>query len=190
MTHSALSSRSVGMSSGISRISLRTVPQLSRRSASFWSSAAESGRAAIANAITQEIILLITVSPRRSFLGQGHHRVPVGWAQPWAQETGPRDRAWFRGLFVEWDAQGTEWVAFRLYFSRATYERVKNENRQNFAAMCGGSSGGRRVGLREWGLPPRGAKEKKKSGRRLRRQDTNRGLGEDPPEELRPQWTV
>src|SRR5258708_27445893 len=70
MTHSALSSRSVGMSSGISRISLRTVPQLSRRSASFWSSAAESGRATIANAITQEIILLITV-----------HLVVVFWAR-------------------------------------------------------------------------------------------------------------
>ena len=61
ITHSALSKRSVGMLSGISRISFRTVPQLSRRSASFWSSAAESGKATRANATTVEIIRLITV---------------------------------------------------------------------------------------------------------------------------------
>src|SRR6266436_2667048 len=60
MTHSALSSKSGGMSSGMSRISLRTVPQLSRRSVSFLSSFAERGRATRAHDISNEINRLST----------------------------------------------------------------------------------------------------------------------------------
>src|SRR5216684_3138647 len=89
MTHSALSSRSEGMSSGISRISLRTVPQLSRRSASFCSSAAERGRATIAKDIRVDIIRLITV-----------HLVVVFWARAIIErrEAGRNLRLWKRGL--------------------------------------------------------------------------------------------
>src|SRR5258708_32665638 len=95
MTHSALSSRSVGMSSGISRISLRTVPQLSRRSASFCSTAAESGRATIANATRVEIVRLITV-----------HLVVVFWARAIIERprAGRNLKPWKRGRVDELDA--------------------------------------------------------------------------------------
>src|SRR5208282_3008246 len=59
MTHSALSMRSCGMSSGISMISFITVPLFSSRSASFLSSWENSAGAIIAMAIRQELILLI-----------------------------------------------------------------------------------------------------------------------------------
>src|ERR1700737_1664665 len=69
MTHSVLSIRSCGMSSGMSIISLRTVPQFSNRSVSFLSSFAERGRVTIATAIREEIIRLVTV-----------HLVVIFWA--------------------------------------------------------------------------------------------------------------
>src|SRR5260370_39654275 len=69
MTHSALSSRSGGMSSGMFRISFRTVPQLSRRSVSFLSSFAERGRATRAHVTRDETNRLST-----------KHLVVVFWA--------------------------------------------------------------------------------------------------------------
>src|SRR5205809_4175671 len=69
MTHSALSSKSVGISSGMSRISFRTVPQLSSRSASFFESAVR-GKATREDAIRKEIIRFNTI-----------HLVVVFWAR-------------------------------------------------------------------------------------------------------------
>src|SRR5579863_3946597 len=59
MTHSALSIRSCGISSGISMISFITVPLSSSLSASFLSAWENSGGAIIASAIRQELIRLI-----------------------------------------------------------------------------------------------------------------------------------
>src|SRR5215469_4869074 len=59
MTHSALSSRSCGMSSGMSRISFNTVPQFCKRAASFLSMAANSGKVIIASASRGHSIRLI-----------------------------------------------------------------------------------------------------------------------------------
>src|SRR5437899_9989072 len=83
MMHSALSTRSGGISSGMSITSLMTVPQFSSRSVSFLSLAAESGRVTRASAIRQDSICLITIH-LDVVSGLEHHRVPAGWVQPWA----------------------------------------------------------------------------------------------------------
>src|SRR5712664_1163082 len=95
MTHSALSSRSCGMSSGMSIISLRTVPQFSTRSVSFVSSFAARGRVTIATAIRVEIIRLLTV-----------HLFVVFWASAIIEcpQPGRNLGHWKRGLGTGLDA--------------------------------------------------------------------------------------
>src|SRR5216683_364177 len=93
MTHSALSSKFGGILSGMSRISLRTVPQLSRRSVSFLSSFAERGRATRAHVIRNEINRLST-NHLVVVSGLNHHRVPAGWVQAWSLSMGMK-----QGLF-------------------------------------------------------------------------------------------
>src|SRR5580704_13794165 len=88
MTHSALSIRSCGMSSGISMTSLTTMPQFSRRAASFLSICADSGRAISARAVRQDIIRFITLSPLLSFLGNNIIECP--WVRC-------NYRAWWKG---------------------------------------------------------------------------------------------
>src|SRR5258707_3109667 len=78
MTHSALSRRSCGMSSGISRISFRTVPQFCRRSTSFLSFA-ESGPPMMASAASRDNIRFSINSPRL-ICWQYNLRIPGCWA--------------------------------------------------------------------------------------------------------------
>src|SRR5579863_3554119 len=61
MTHSDLSKRSLGMSSGTFRISSITDPAFSRRSVSFASSAARAGSATRARAIRNESAFLMSL---------------------------------------------------------------------------------------------------------------------------------
>src|SRR5258708_2283536 len=80
ITHSDLSSRSCGISSGMSRISFKISPQFSRRSVSFLLSTAASGNAR-AIASIEDIIGFNIKSPRLN-LGDAILRFRGFWAQP------------------------------------------------------------------------------------------------------------
>src|SRR5438445_8899661 len=111
MTHSALSSKSGGMSSGMSRISLRTVPQLSRRSVSFLSSFAERGRATRAHDISNEINRLST-----------NHLDVVFWAKSIIEFPFARcnPETWFRNRSEEHtsELQSRQYLVCRLLLEK------------------------------------------------------------------------
>src|SRR5258708_5080027 len=79
--HSALSSRSWGMSSGILRISFKTTPDSLTRSSSLWSLAASAGSIRVqVRSITNGVFIKSSeVGRLRSFqLGQDYYSVSIG----------------------------------------------------------------------------------------------------------------